>query len=349
MPLKCGNSFKIYTPTTCNSILFKRHLWNFLISGGVEFLQWTRSRRTINCSIGWDAAAVPHLARFWCGREYSVSCHSCRIWCDNRKGTHYYVQGVQNSILSLLPCQANQMFINPIFKLNQIIIGYVIWFVQFFIQSKVIGQSGVVFIDVTHAHHDPHSTYFSISNVLFHYLTTDDQIGLRNLNISFSPKKTPMRGHENYDHALTSNDIFYGKHRTSDHKPEFTRAATSVFDSRLDTSTHGDTYESHPTFRVTLTRTAYSAGYVERKSSFHTDLTSYENLVVSIAGRNWTCQMISDLMADWKQDECFLKVIQLKYNWFRRTLQKQIKCFFKSIFILLSILRLICYTFTYKK
>lgn len=207
----------------------------------------------------------------------------------------------------------------------------------------------MVFIDVTHAHHDPHSTYLSISNVLFHYLTNGDQIGLRNLNISFSPKKTPMRGHENYDHALTSNDIFYGKHRTSDHKPEFTRAATSVFDSRLDTSTHGDTYESHPTFRVTLTRTAYSAGYVERKSSFHTDLTSYENLVVSIAERNWTCQMISDLMADWKQDECFLKVIQLKYNWFRRTLQKQIKCFFKSIFILLSILRLICYTFTYKK
>ncbi|XP_011440861.3 cyanophycinase [Magallana gigas] len=154
------------------------------------------------------------------------------------------------------------------------------------ITGKVIGQSGVVFIDVTHAHHDPHSIYYSISNVLFHYLTNGDQIGLRNLNISFSPRKTPMRGHENYDHALTSDDIFYGKHRNSDHKPEFTRAATSVFDSRLDTSTYGDTYESHPTFRVILTRMSFSVGYVERKSSFHTDLTSYENLVVSIAERN---------------------------------------------------------------
>lgn len=144
----------------------------------------------------------------------------------------------------------------------------------------------MVFIDVTHAHHDPHSIYYSISNVLFHYLTNGDQIGLRNLNISFSPRKTPMRGHENYDHALTSDDIFYGKHRNSDNKPEFTRAATSVFDSRLDTSTYGDTYESHPTFRVIMTKTAYSVGYVERKSSFHTDLTSYENLVVSIAERN---------------------------------------------------------------
>lgn len=160
-----------------------------------------------------------------------------------------------------------------------------ILFIFFFTWSKVIGQSGVVFIDVTHAHHDPHSIYYSISNVLFHYLTNGDQIGLRNLNISFSPRKTPMRGHENYDHALTSDDIFYGKHRNSDHKPEFTRAATSVFDSRLDTSTYGDTYESHPTFRVILTRMSHSVGFVERKSSFHTDLTSYENLVVSIAER----------------------------------------------------------------
>ena len=144
---------------------------------------------------------------------------------------------------------------------------------------------GVVFIDVSHAHHDPHSTYYSISNVLVHYLTNGDQIGLRNLNITFSAKKTPMRGHEDYDHALTSNDIFYGKHRDSSHKPEFTRAATSVFDSRLDTSTYGDTYERNPTFRVTMTRAAYSVGYVERRSSFHTDLTSYENLVVDIAER----------------------------------------------------------------
>ena len=142
-----------------------------------------------------------------------------------------------------------------------------------------------MFIDVSHAHNDPHSTYYSISNVLVHYLTNGDQIGLRNLNITFSAKKTPMRGHEGYDHALTSSDIFYGKHRDSSHKPEFTRAATSVFDSRLDTSTYGDTYEHNPTFRVTMTRAAYSVGYVERRTSFHTDLTSYENLVVDIAER----------------------------------------------------------------
>ncbi|XP_062601136.1 cyanophycinase-like [Saccostrea cucullata] len=153
------------------------------------------------------------------------------------------------------------------------------------ITGKVIGQNGVVFIDVSHAHHDPHSTYYSVSNVIFHYLTNGDLIGLRNLNITFSPTKTPMRGHEAYDHALTSSDIFYGKHRDSSHKPEFTRAATSVFDSRLDSTTYGDTYESHPTFRVTMTRTSYSVGYVERKSSFHSDITSYENLVVSIAER----------------------------------------------------------------
>lgn len=143
----------------------------------------------------------------------------------------------------------------------------------------------MVFIDVSNAHHDPTSTYYSISNVLFHYLTDGDEIGLRDLNITFSPRKTPMRGHENYYHALTSTDIFYGKHLGSVLKPAFTRAATSVFDSRLDTRTYGDTYESNPTFRVTMTRTSYSVGYVERKATFHTDITSYENLVIDIAER----------------------------------------------------------------
>lgn len=74
----------------------KWHLWKFSVSGGVEFLQWTSSRRTINRSIEWDPAAVPHLARFWREQEYSVSCHSCRIWCDNRKCTHYYVRVFKN-------------------------------------------------------------------------------------------------------------------------------------------------------------------------------------------------------------------------------------------------------------
>ena len=33
--------------------------------------------------------------------------------------------------------------------------------------------------------------------------------------VTFSPDKTPLKGNEAYDHALTSNDIFYGKDRVS--------------------------------------------------------------------------------------------------------------------------------------
>lgn len=91
---KVCESFTFYTP-----IIFCLE-WHFLkssIPGGVVSLQWTRSGRTISCSVGRDAAAVPHLARFRRWREYSVSCHSCRIWCcDNRKGMLYYVKRLKN-------------------------------------------------------------------------------------------------------------------------------------------------------------------------------------------------------------------------------------------------------------
>lgn len=73
---------------------------------------------------------------------------------------------------------------------------------------------------------------------------------------------------------------FKDKHSNID---QFTRAATIVFDSRFDTSIYGDQYESHSAFCVTLfAYTAYFVGCGQQKSLFHTDLTPYENLVVSI-------------------------------------------------------------------
>lgn len=54
-------------------------------------------------------------------------------------------------------------------------------------------------------------------------------------------------------------------------------------DSRFDTSIYGDQYESHSAFCVTLfAYTAYFVGCGQQKSLFHTDLTPYENLVVSV-------------------------------------------------------------------
>lgn len=94
LAIKCENRFKLTLQLTL--FCLKWHFLKCSVSGGVVSLQWTRSGRTISCSLGRDEAAVPHLTRFWRGREYSVSCHSCRIWCDNRKGMLYYVNWLKH-------------------------------------------------------------------------------------------------------------------------------------------------------------------------------------------------------------------------------------------------------------
>jgi cyanophycinase len=140
-------------------------------------------------------------------------------------------------------------------------------------------------MDISQIHVDAHSTYFSAQNVVVHYLTNGDIINLQSMAITFSPTKSAMSGHEKYAHALTSDDVFYGSSRTSGRKPEFVRIATSIFDSRLESSTSGHTSEKHPTFTVTMARTGHDAeGWVERKSSFHTDITSYKNMYLEIHG-----------------------------------------------------------------
>lgn len=150
-------------------------------------------------------------------------------------------------------------------------------------EGEIIGEHGVFFADVSNSHVDNSTKYFNIDNVMVHYLTHGDKIFLQNKTIKFSPTKTQMKGHENYDHALTTQDIFGGNRRHPTQKSEFTRVATSIFDSRLETSSYGDTYENNPRFRVTMSRAVAGAeGFVERKHSFHTDITSYRNLYVKI-------------------------------------------------------------------
>lgn len=148
---------------------------------------------------------------------------------------------------------------------------------------KVLGQNGVFLADVSRSHVETGTRYFNIDNVMVHFLTHGDGIWLRNKTIMFSSKKTMMTGHEHYDHALTTHDIFGGSRRHPTQKPEFTRVATSVFDARKDSNSYGDSYERSPTFRVYMSRNVLGAeGYVERKHSFHTDITSYTNLYVKI-------------------------------------------------------------------
>lgn len=157
------------------------------------------------------------------------------------------------------------------------------FFLFFLSRDQVIGTGGVTFIDVTSSREDTTQRYFSIRDVYVTYLTHGDEYNLSTHQVTFAIDKIPLRGNEQYTLALSSDDIFYGR-RTATTKPEFVRAATSIFDSRAETSTYGTTYERNPRFQVDMGMiTGRSEGYVKRMSGFHSDLHSYKDMRVNIA------------------------------------------------------------------
>lgn len=135
--------------------------------------------------------------------------------------------------------------------------------------------------------HIVQDSYYNIADVYITYLTHGDSMRLYDRDVTFSSQKSPMLGHENYDDVLTTDDVFYGSSTNSHRKPEFVRIATSVFDSKHSMKTYGTTYEGHPRFRVDMSGTGHDAeGWVERKGTFHSDITSYKNLRISISDTN---------------------------------------------------------------
>ena len=155
---------------------------------------------------------------------------------------------------------------------------------KIFNTMQVIGSSGVTFFDLSKSVVDSQAKYFTIRDVYITYLTHGDSISLRDRSVKFAISKVPMQGHEMYEHSLTTSDIFGGGSLSSGRKPEFVRLATSVYDARADRTAYGTTYKTHPTFRVTMSRLGHdSEGWVERKHSFHSDMTSYKNMYAEIA------------------------------------------------------------------
>ncbi|ESO90782.1 hypothetical protein LOTGIDRAFT_163664 [Lottia gigantea] len=150
------------------------------------------------------------------------------------------------------------------------------------ITGQVIGELGVTIIDVSKSYQDTTSKYFSIHNVYVTYLTNGDIINLKSHKVTFSPTKVNLLGHEKYDDALTSDDIFRGVHSLG-RKGEFLRVAASIFDSRKDLMSWGTTYDNHPQFKVTMSKTGQNCtGAVERHSGFHSDMHSYKNMYLEI-------------------------------------------------------------------
>ncbi|XP_064611801.1 cyanophycinase-like [Liolophura sinensis] len=150
-------------------------------------------------------------------------------------------------------------------------------------KAKVLGDRGVVLIDVSRSVVDKTAKYFTIRDVSMSYMTDGDSIKLSDHTLTFSPDKSPLAGQEFYDHALKSTDIFDGNRADRRKKPEFVRVATSVFDAKYDRMSHGTTYEKHPRFLVTVFRSGAGAeAHIRRGHSFQEDVISFKNLMVSI-------------------------------------------------------------------
>ncbi|ELT90727.1 hypothetical protein CAPTEDRAFT_193384 [Capitella teleta] len=126
--------------------------------------------------------------------------------------------------------------------------------------GEVFGRAGVMLIDVTNAVQDPDAAYFRLDDVRLHYMTHGDHIRMRTHFITFDDSwKSNLAGDEEYDRALTTDKIFDGTRSSS--FPEFQRVARSIFDSRLDDSTEGQTEESAPKFEVFFHTEAESEGW----------------------------------------------------------------------------------------
>ncbi|XP_063397536.1 cyanophycinase-like isoform X1 [Mytilus trossulus] len=158
-------------------------------------------------------------------------------------------------------------------------------------KAEVIGYKGVFFADVSQSNITAKYHSYSITNVMVHYLTHGDSLFLKNKTMIFSSTKSPMIGFERNSRAMTSTDIFNTNITISHsnepfpvHYPEFVKVAKSLFDSKLDNVSYGDTYEHNPTFRVYMSRSGTGAkGYTERGQDLQTnDITSYTNLQVNI-------------------------------------------------------------------
>ncbi|CAG2189209.1 cphB [Mytilus edulis] len=158
-------------------------------------------------------------------------------------------------------------------------------------KAEVIGYKGVFFADVSQSNITAKYNSYSITNVMVDYLTRGDSIFLKNKTILFSSTKSQMSGFERNSRARTSKDIFnsyitisHSNEPLPVHYPEFVKVANSLFDSKLDNVSYGDTYEHNPTFRVYMSRSGTGAkGYTERGKGFQTnDITSYKNLQVNI-------------------------------------------------------------------
>ncbi|GCE14826.1 cyanophycinase [Tengunoibacter tsumagoiensis] len=151
-------------------------------------------------------------------------------------------------------------------------------------QLQVLGTGGVTIVDLSHATVGSGSD-FTLTGARLSYLTPGDTYNFSTKTASIASWKSSLAGHEQYSTPMSpTDDIFSSPNNTASgggraNPLEFVIVANDLFNSR-SSSTYGLTYESGPTFKVTLTKSS-SSGYKGTQSG--TTYASYVNLKVDIS------------------------------------------------------------------
>jgi hypothetical protein len=146
--------------------------------------------------------------------------------------------------------------------------------------AYVIGVDGVgVFEILSNSKKLSQGEWWSIDNVRATFITADDHIDLNTGEVTFAKWKTVMSGHEHFEFAENSSDIF-SSNRAND--GEFLRIATRLFNSRRDLEAYGFSSEQEPVvYSMQLSREVGTAVRGSHPISGR-QFISYRDLQVSV-------------------------------------------------------------------
>jgi cyanophycinase len=145
--------------------------------------------------------------------------------------------------------------------------------------GRVIGQRGVMLFDISDASSSTDAAgYWQISGARLSHLTRGDSLDLSSYTITPAAYKTPLAGAEHAAAPTTSDDVF------EEGTFEFNRVATSLFDSRGNSTVGLTAAAAHqlPRFAVTMERAGGSAGFEGTDPDTGLYSISYSNMKVGV-------------------------------------------------------------------
>lgn len=150
------------------------------------------------------------------------------------------------------------------------------------VNFEILGQGGVFISDLAAAEVGEKNGYWTISDIKTTYLTEGDQFNPLTKTASFGGK-SPLTGSQSQAVPLTENIFSYYDDELGDwtNQRAFTEAAIALFNSEATTAS-GESFESDPTYGVTLTKLLESQGFSGLDSQGNLKV-SFKNLAVDIA------------------------------------------------------------------